>query len=147
MLFLAYRKEDKMTLEKYQKLNPTNKSHIIYKHKVYSLILCENGEIKVICEGVDFIYNKYIKSIIKQQKNTSSNYRDSQEFLGQNIKHKRITSNINLCYNISHAEHSDYYISREIQQLKQLKKKLDYSITSRKLIKVYEDNKKNITIM
>lgn len=136
-----------MTLEKYRKLNPTNKSYIVYKHKVYTLFTNEDGSKRVICEGVDFIYNKYIKSIIKKQKTTSSNYKDDCEFLGQNPKHKRITSNYNLCYNVSHPEHPDYYKSRQIQQLKQLKKQLDFTISSRKLEKVYKENKKNITLM
>ena len=136
-----------MTLQKYNKLNPTNKSYIVYKHKVYTLFTNEDGTKKVVCQGVDFVYNKYIKDIIKKQKTTSSNYKDNQEFLGQNPKHKRITSNYNLCYNISHPEHPDYYKSRQIQQLKQLKKQLDFTISSRKLEKVYNENKKNITLM
>ena len=136
-----------MTLEKYRKLNPTNKSYIVYKHKVYTLFTNEDGTKKVVCQGVDFVYNKYIKDIIKKQKSTSSNYKDSQEFLGQNPNHKRITSNYNLCYNIAHPEHPDYYKSRQIQQLKQLKKQLDFTISSRKLEKIYNENKKNITIL
>ena len=136
-----------MTLEKYNKLNPTNKSYIVYKHKVYTLFTNEDGTKKVVCQGVDFVYNKYIKDIIKKQKSTSSNYKDSQEFLGQNPKHKRITSNYNLCYNIANPEHPDYYKSRQIQQLKQLKKQLEFTISSRKLEKVYKESKKNITLM
>lgn len=136
-----------MTLEKYNKLNPTNKSYIVYKHQVYTLFTNEDGTKKVVCQGVDFVYNKYIKSIIKKQKATTSNYKDSQEFLGQNPTHKRITSTRNLCYTIEHPEHPDYYKSRQIQQLKQLKKQLDFTISSRKLEKVYNENKKNITLM
>lgn len=91
-----------MTIEKYYKLNKSNKPYITFKGKIYHITNDKNNnnQLKVVCDGDSELYQlvkKYEKPQRKLTQRTSKNYHTLEQALGINPKSKTITCNQTLC--------------------------------------------------
>ncbi len=109
-----------MTIEKYKRLNKWNKSHIVYKGKIYAL----RGDIVKCIDKVED-YDKYTKATRKTIKNTKSTYKATKYGIN--------TACINLCYNVAHFTYQERENKKDINCLKVFKKYIMHDLTPLKL--------------
>lgn len=117
-----------MTIEKYKRLNKWNKSHIVYKGKVYCL---RDNIVKCIDKVED--YDKYIKATKKTIKNTKSTYKATKYGIN--------TACYNLCYNVEHFTYQERENKKDIKCLQVFKKYVMRDLTPLKIDNDFIKNK------